>query len=174
MKWIAVSFGLFLSLSASADKTSDSSGTYPLNRPKATSQPTHLNYGILPVLQKLHQMHGSYVVEGKMRDSTSCKVVVASFPTHFQVDFYDGRPGAPIETLTLTTQQRFILFELRDNPDKRTALYLRDRITDSKSIAPRDVDLAVYIEEANDSSRVVVRFEDRIKRRNYFCRGPKI
>lgn len=159
MKWLVVVSSLVISQIASAQ-----------NFPAIPFRP---NQGVQPVLQQLTEMHGQYKVEGTMRDGTACTVWVVTSPNEFRITLYDNRKSPVLEELSITPATRALAFELRDNPDKRTLLSLRDRITYPPGSGRRDVDLTVYIEEASDSKKVWVRYEDRVKRRAYFCAGQK-
>lgn len=159
MKWLALVSSLALAQIAAAQ-----------NFPAIPYRP---NSGLKPVLEQLNEMHGRYEIEGRMRDGTACSVRVVTTPASFMITLYDNRPTQELEELVITPANRMLSFELRDNPDKRTLLSLRDRVTYPPGSGRRDVDVAVYIEEANDGRKVFVRYEDRIKRRNYFCSGFK-
>ncbi|MBX3018278.1 MAG: hypothetical protein KF767_10340 [Bdellovibrionaceae bacterium] len=162
MKWLALVCSLVLAQFANAQTT-----------PNFPAIPFRPNQGVQPVLQQLSEMHGKYQIEGTMRDGTKCSVRVTTSPSEFRITIYDNRPNQALEELVITPATRALAFELRDNPDKRTLLSLRDRVTYPAGSGRRDVDLTVYIEEANDSHKVWVRYEDRVKRRNYFCSGYK-
>lgn len=159
MKWITLIFAGLLAPFAAAQ-----------NFPLITSNP---DAGVQPVLLQLHQMHGQYQVRGRMRDGTACIVNVITQPREFKIEIYDNRPNVLLEELIIKPQVRMLAFELRDNPDKRTSLALRDRVVYPKGSGTREVDLILNIEETNDGGKVYVSYEDRIKRRRYFCAGEK-
>lgn len=160
MKLMILAIGLTMATIANAQSR------FPAITPRSPA-------GLKPVLEQLSEMHGQYVVEGRMRDGTACTVRVSTTPTEFKISVFDNRPHQALEEWIITPRTRMLSFELRDNPDQRTLLSMRDRIVYPPGSGARDVDLTLYIEVADDGRKVFVRYEDRIKRRNYVCHGYK-
>lgn len=125
------------------------------------------------LLERLHEMHGQYKILGHTQTGKDCIVSVNSLESGFRFDYNEDSNSAPLYTLALHPHMRLMDVELRDNPDKRTNIKLRDRLRVAGKPA-EDIDVKLSIEESTDGKSAVVDLEDKIKRKHYFCRGAKL
>lgn len=128
--------------------------------------------GMASLLQELSELHGQYKVDGRMMDGSVCKLSVQARANEFTVVLTDHRPEQILVSMELRPQQRLAFFDLRNNPEVRTELRIRDRIR-YVGAPVREVDLSLYMEEQDEGRKVLVIFEDHIRRRRYTCRGDK-